>query len=453
MALFRILVLAVLLVGGGGLLWWRCEGERPEIVAPEKLGVGREARKVALEVSDERSGLRRVRVALRHGGGEAVLLERDDFPGGLLRGGIRGARERLELSIDGRALGLAEGQATLQVEALDWSWRSFLSGNRSEVAVPVTVDLTPPRLRVETGLTYLQRGGSGAVVYRLGDGVERDGVEVGDLFFPGNPFPGPGAPERRLAIFAIPRDGQKDPAIRVVAADDAGNVTRVPWATNLKERRFPDERIDLTPNFLAVKVPELAASVGVTEADPVAAFQKINREVRAANEARVREIVARSDPEKHWDGAFEQLANSKVTSRFAEHRSYFVQSQQVSEAIHFGYDLAALATSPITASNAGRVAFAGDLGIYGSCVILDHGVGVWSLYGHLSSIDVAEGDRVTKGQVLGMSGATGLAGGDHLHFAILVGGQYVDPVEWWDPKWVREKVEAQLEPPAAPAGG
>ena len=98
----------------------------------------------------------------------------------------------------------------------------------------------------------------------------------------------------------------------------------------------------------------------------------------------------------------------------------------------------------ITAGNGGRVLFAGELGIYGDCVILDHGGGLTSLYAHLSRIDVSEGQSVQKDEVLGLSGETGLAGGDHLHFAILVSGVYVDPKEWWDPKWVREHVEVRL---------
>jgi murein DD-endopeptidase MepM/ murein hydrolase activator NlpD len=135
-----------------------------------------------------------------------------------------------------------------------------------------------------------------------------------------------------------------------------------------------------------------------------------------------------------------------VTSRFAEHRSYFVGGQQNSEAIHFGYDLASTSAAPITAANAGRVVYAADLGIYGNCVLVDHGLGLATLYGHLSEIAVSAGDEVVKGQTLGLSGATGLAGGDHLHFAILVGGTYVDPLEWWDPTWVQTHIDARLGP-------
>ena len=124
--------------------------------------------------------------------------------------------------------------------------------------------------------------------------------------------------------------------------------------------------------------------------------------------------------------------------------NYIVDGEKVSESTHYGYDLASLAGSPVTASNAGRVVFAEELGIYGQCVIIDHGLGLFSLYGHLSSIEVAVGDQVAKGQTVGLSGQTGLAGGDHLHFAMLLAGHYVDPVEWWDGKWQRDRVEPKL---------
>jgi len=99
---------------------------------------------------------------------------------------------------------------------------------------------------------------------------------------------------------------------------------------------------------------------------------------------------------------------------------------------------------PVLAANDGKVLHASWLGIYGNCLILDHGMGVASLYGHLSSIDVKVGDSVTKGQTLGRSGMTGLAGGDHLHFTMLVSGHPVNPVDWWDPHWIRDRIERKL---------
>ena len=309
------------------------------------------------------------------------------------------------------------------------------------------MDTTPPRVSVESGLTYVRRGGAGAVVYRTDD-ADQSGVSVADEFFPGHPLPDG---DRRVAIFAIPRDAPKGAPIRVVATDSVGNRAESQWAVRLQERTFDEVPIRLSQGFLDGKVASLAAELGVDASDLVGAFQVINRDERARNEARIREIVSTTSAKPLFEGAFSQMRNSAVTSRFAEHRTYLVDGVPVSEAIHYGYDLASTAGAPIEASNAGVVLFAGPLGIYGNCVILDHGLGVASLYAHLSSIDVSLDQHVQREERLGRSGATGLAGGDHLHFAMLVNGSYVDPVEWWDDKWVREHVANALL--ASPGSG
>jgi murein DD-endopeptidase MepM/ murein hydrolase activator NlpD len=443
------LLFGALLAGACGVVWWRCEGEPPSLEAPAELGLGREERHVTLQVADARSGLRDVSVAVRQGEASRELPG-VRYEGSLATGGPVRGPVPLEVTLDARALELREGDATLEVAVRDWSWRGWLRGNRTVRDIPVRVDLTPPRLAIETGLSYVARGGTGAVAYSVSEAVERDGVDVAGSFYPGFPFPGTdnagGAPRkgRRFALYAIPRDAPENPKIRVVAEDAAGNHAAASWPVQFQERRFTEDRIDLPQRFLDEKVKELADAFGIDDADPVKAFQEINSRVRAEDEAKIKRIVERTAPEALWKGPFVQWANSQVTSRFAEHRTYFVEDRQVSEAIHYGYDLASLAGAPVTASNSGRVIHAADLGIYGNCVILDHGFGLASLYGHLASFAVAEGDLVEKGQVLGRSDSTGLAGGDHLHFAILVDGTYVEPKEWWDPKWVREKVESQM---------
>ena len=443
------ILLGLLLAGAAGTLWWRCEGEPPALEAPAELALGRGARTLKISAHDARSGLREVTATLRQGE-RTRELSNTRYEGSLASGGSATEPVELELAIDARGAELREGEASLEIALRDWSWASWLGGNRTLVTIPVRVDLTPPRLGVETALSYAARGGTGAVAWSLSEAVVLDGVEVAGTFYPGFPFPGSGgaadAPRkgRRFALYAISRDAPPNPKIQVVAEDAAGNRAAASWPLQFQERSFVEERIDLGPRFLEQKVPELRDAFAISAEDPVAAFQEINSRVRAADEKRVREIVAKTAAEPLWDGPFVQWANSEVTSRFAEHRSYFVGEQQVSEAIHYGYDLATLAGAPVTASNAGRVLYAADLGIYGNCVVLDHGLGLASLYGHLASFSVAEGDSVTKGQVLGRSGATGLAGGDHLHFAILVDGTYVEPKEWWDPKWVREKVDSQM---------
>ncbi|MGH7289296.1 MAG: M23 family metallopeptidase [Myxococcota bacterium] len=434
-----VLVLLAGALGAGG--WLRCEGERATLTGPERLHVGRSGTSVRVEAVDLESGIRQLELRVVQGAHEQSI-GKIARPGNLVLGGARGVPEPIEAVLNVDEHGLREGEALLVANVTDWSWRRWLTGNETRLEIPVHVDLTKPRVSVETGQTYVERGGAGAVVYRVSEDTQRDGVLVGDVFFPGRPFPGDA--KRRIALFAIPRDVAPAPRIAVVAADLAGNEAAASWPVNLEERVFDDVRIDLGSAFLQAKVRELAESVGVEEPDALDAFRKINSETRAENEAKIRSIIAKSADEPLFEGVFVQMRNSMVTSRFAERRSYYYDDVKVSEAIHYGYDLASTAGAPIEASNRGRVLFAGELGIYGNCVILDHGLGLTSLYGHLAQIDVKEGALVEKNESLGRSGSSGLAGGDHLHFAMLVGDSYVDPTEWWDAKWVAEKVKSRL---------
>ena len=448
-------VIAVLAIGivVGIALWLRLERTPPRVEAPAELVLGRSGQPLRLVARDVGSGVRRLRVHLRHAEGEAPLFE-EEYPGSLLTGGLmRPEAPAVETVLDARKLGLPEGEAFLVVEASDWSWAHLLQGNTTQLEIPVHVDLTAPRLAVLSGLTYVRRGGSAAVVYEVGPDARRHGAMVGDFFFAGSPLPSRGKGVQ-VALFGVPRDAGARAKMRVVAIDGAGNRRERSWATRLQERTFDEVPIRLGRSFLEEKVRDLAEVLRdrfEIPDDPIAAFQVINREVRAANEEEIRRIVARTRPERRFRGAFLQMRNSAVTSRFAEHRSYFVDGRKISEAIHYGYDLASTGGAPVEAANAGRVLFADALGIYGNCVILDHGLGLTSLYAHLSRIDVGVDDEVSKGQEIGTSGSTGLAGGDHLHFAILVSGTYVDPQEWWDARWVREHVEERLEgQPTAP---
>ena len=430
------------------LVFPRLEGTPPEISTASELAVGVPGRDLTIELHDSGSGLRSVELRLLHPAGTRKILERQ-FPGGWFRTGIQHP-EPVELRLDPRELGVPDGSATLVISARDWSLRHGFQGNRAEVLIPLTVDTRAPRIEVVAGITYVYRGGSAAAVYRVSEAVERDGVEIGEHFFAGYPLghreSAQADAEKRIALFGVPIDAPTDVQVTVVAVDLAGNESSARFPIRLLERQFSKSSVSLPTRFLDLVVPALARDHGVDATDPVAAFQQINTELRRQNEERIRELSQNSDPEPRWRGAFEQLKNSTVTSRFAEQRTYTVAGQTVSRARHYGFDLASTARAPVTAANNGIVRFAGDLGIYGQSVLLDHGIGLTTLYGHLSSLAVSAGDEVEKGGVLGRSGATGLAGGDHLHFAILVGDTYVDPLEWWDPEWVRSHVEVRMQP-------
>ena len=160
---------------------------------------------------------------------------------------------------------------------------------------------------------------------------------------------------------------------------------------------------------------------------------------------KIASFASQTAPAILWGGQpFHPFTNTGVQSAFADYRTYTYKGKDVDQQVHLGFDLASYAGTPIVASNAGKVVFAEELGIYGNCVILDHGMGVQSLYAHLSTIEVAVGQDVAKEQQLGRSGMTGMAGGDHLHFTMLVNGQMVNPVEWWDPHWIEDRIMRKL---------
>ncbi|MGE3706759.1 MAG: M23 family metallopeptidase, partial [Vicinamibacterales bacterium] len=186
--------------------------------------------------------------------------------------------------------------------------------------------------------------------------------------------------------------------------------------------------------------------------DLVGDFVKINSDLRRLNADRILALAQKTAPTRLWAGAFLPLGNAQVEASFADHRTYLHGGKEIDQQVHLGFDLAVTSAIPVAAENAGTVLLAEWLGIYGNCVIVDHGMGVASLYAHLSSLDVNAGAQVARGQVLGRSGMTGLAAGDHLHFTMLVGGRPVNPVEWWDAHWVQDRVERKLgETTPAPA--
>ncbi|MEZ5420017.1 MAG: M23 family metallopeptidase [Vicinamibacterales bacterium] len=271
------------------------------------------------------------------------------------------------------------------------------------------------------------------------------GVMVGTTTFPA--FPGTAVgladPAMRVAFFALPFDQDAATPVRVFARDEAGNESVAALDRQAFPKVFQRSRIPVDDAFFAKVVPAIASNtpdLGVDTGDLLQAFLVINRDLRQKNNAEIAALAARTAPEMRWTEAFAQLGNTQVESRFADHRTYLYQGKEVDQQTHLGFDLASTAQAPVTASNAGVVVHAAYLGIYGNCVVVDHGLGVQSLYAHLSSIDVKDGDTVAKGQALGRSGTTGLAGGDHLHFTMLVGGVQVNPVEFWDPHWMEDRV-------------
>jgi murein DD-endopeptidase MepM/ murein hydrolase activator NlpD len=230
----------------------------------------------------------------------------------------------------------------------------------------------------------------------------------------------------------------------LVATDKAGNSKQTPLVYELKNVSYRKSTIPVSESFLQNKVAPLLQDVATRQGAPKDVFVAVNKKLRAENEKRITEITSKATPSMLWKGAFSQLSNSKVEANFADHRTYLYDKEPIDTAYHLGYDLSVTKQYPVEAANGASVAFVGDLGIYGNTVILDHGLGLFTLYSHLSSIDVKVGDAVKDRQTIGRTGETGLAAGDHLHYGVYLHGVAVLPVEWWDSKWINDNITPKL---------
>ncbi|HET6373286.1 MAG TPA: M23 family metallopeptidase [Candidatus Polarisedimenticolia bacterium] len=445
--LAKALLLIVLLgvVGFLALAAFRA-GPAPEIQAtPAGGSIGRKTA-VTVTVTEPVRGLSSVKAELVQGERVETLAQKTYVPAASWRfWGTGTDRDTLTLEIGRDTIkGLKAGALTLRVTADSApAWLSRTAPAVKEITFQVR--LTPPSLGVTSTFHFVRQGGAEAVVYRVGESSVRDGVQAGDRWFPGFPLPG-GGKEDRFALFAVPYDMSDSSNVKLTAADDAGNESKVSFIDQFTPSRPIEATINLSDAFLNKVVPaimsqtpDLADAGGLVEN-----FLSINRDLRKANAAELVELASKSKPQFLWSRTFLPMSNAKVMAPFAEQRSYAYQSRIVDHQVHLGFDLASTRAVPVAASNDGVVALARFFGIYGNAVVVDHGYGLQTLYAHLSSIDVKEGQEVKRGDTLGRTGDTGLAGGDHLHFSILLAGQPVDPREWWDGHWIKDRVARKL---------
>jgi murein DD-endopeptidase MepM/ murein hydrolase activator NlpD len=448
--LIFLLVLAAL---AAGIVYWiagRGEGPSLAIERPNRL-VGRTG---DLEVVAGAPGGRLASLTITlEQNGRTIPLFALDAPESAGVTQIDGDRIRITRPIGKPQVpDLQPGPARIVASA---TRRSFLDLRTlsSTASKDFQVRLDPPRLALISTHHYLNHGGTELVVYRVDPPDAWSGVRVGPAEYAGFPAAGAGVAgaddSLKVAFFALGQDEDLSTPVAILARDEAGNEASIGFVDRVFPKSFRKSRIQLDDRFLQRVVPDIltqAPELGLDPrtADPLPAFLKINGELRRANAERIVAITKATDRARLWDGPFVQMGNSQVEANFADYRTYIYRGEEVDRQVHLGFDLASTAASPLVAANHGRVLHAGWLGIYGNCVIIDHGMGVASLYGHLSSVEVRAGDAVKRGQPIGRSGMTGLAGGDHLHFTMLVHGRAVDPVEWWDPHWIADRIDRKL---------
>lgn len=430
--IIAVLVVSAALIAAGVGLRPYFESAPPQIaVTPEAdvLGVA----PIAVRVTDAGTGLKSVAVTLSQGGTDHALAT-EQFAQPL--------PDKSWTFEAAKIAGLKEGPAVLRIVARDGAW---FKPNETAVEKKLTIDTTPPVLELIADDRYVNFGGVGAIVYKPSADTVTSGIRLGNRFFPGHAGQIKGQPDHWIALFAHTYDTPPDARPTLVATDKAGNTREQKIGYELKNVAYRKSTIPISDAFLQNKILPLVTDTAVRQGAPKDAFVAVNKTLRKANEEKIAEITSKVTPTKQWDGAFAQLSNSKVEANFADARTYTLNGETVDTALHLGYDLSVTKQYPVEAANAGTVVFIGDLGIYGNTVILDHGLGLFTLYSHLSSIDAKVGDAVTKRQIIGKTGETGLAAGDHLHYGVYLAGVSVLPVEWWDQKWIDDNVAPKLE--------
>ena len=439
-----IVTLAVIVIGiGGGLgvLWWQQRTPVPTATIQGKLfEVGRRA-SFAVDLEAARGQVRDVTVRVLQGEVDAVVFQDS----------LAASSGRIEVDASLEGHGLREGEALLEVHATDTVWRPRGTGDVPSARVPVLIDLTPPRLEVEAATRYPRPGGAAVAVLRA-EGADEIFVSTGENTFRG--YAREGDPNQFVVLYALTIDHPSSQTPLAVAVDAAGNRVRRELPVVMREPSIPTGEVNLSPDWLGNKLPAILPDVDTTsEQALVDGFLYVSRDLRAQAAAERAALAAASGPDRLWDGVFLQLPNSRSTSIFGVRRTYRIDGRDLDTQVHQGYDLASTARAPIPAAADGKVVFSGPLTLYGETVVIDHGQGLLTLYGHCSSLDVEVGQDVARGDIVGRTGETGLAGGDHLHFEVIVGGVPVTPLQWWDAAWIRDHIDGPLREADALAEG
>ncbi|HXA04210.1 MAG TPA: M23 family metallopeptidase [Bryobacteraceae bacterium] len=334
-----------------------------------------------------------------------------------------------------QAPALHDGKARLIIETVS----NDLRGRVDSIESDVQIVTQPPRIAADGAQHYINQGGSELVVFTPSGYVTESGVRVGKYTF--RSFPLASQTKQRFSLFAYPWDLPADTVPVAYARNPAGAEATARFWYKVFPKKFRSRDLPIDDAFLEKVVNQIDPG---GSGDLLARFLKINGEMRRKNNQTLADLRLKTADRFLWSGPFLPLTNAAVESSFADKRSYIYKGKKVDEQVHLGFDLAVTLHVSVPAANDGRVVWADNLGIYGNCVVVDHGYGLQSIYGHLSEIAVKPGDMVKKSQSLGKSGSTGLAGGDHLHFSMQVDGVQVNPIEWWDEHWIKDRILSKV---------
>jgi len=346
----------------------------------------------------------------------------------------------LEVKPPRSAFTMKDKEIEIIVQAKDVSKWNFLSGNSVVKKFVLKIDKKRPKLNIINNSYKISKGGSALVIFKLKD------ENLAEFYIEGNHgkkfIPQAFYKEGYyISLLAWPVMDDSFKAT-IVAKDLAGNVAKVHVPLYLKEKNYRVSKIKLSDRFLKGKIADLAEEFAETQGveESIEQFKIINEDVREKNENLIHKITSVVKDEQIDNFKINKmypLKNAKVVAYFGDHRKYYYRGEKVSEAYHLGLDLASNAMASIKPQNSGEVVYADDNGLYGNMPAIAHGLGLYTIYGHCSSLKVNVGDTTTKNEIIANTGKSGYAMGDHLHFGVLVQGIEVRPQEWMDKQWIK----------------
>ena len=432
--LFGLLIIIIILAVGYLYLSPAFEQNKPQIKIADKIYWNLKS-KLTVDFEDE-SGIKYYKITFKDGKRNIILNQEV----------ISSSQKNLSVDIVPPKLDMfyKGDKAILEIEVVDNSKWNFLEGNKVVKKVNIVLDTKKPVANVLSNSRYIQRGGSAVVVVEVSD----DNLE--DMYISFNdkkkfklmPYK---SKNYFVALVAWPIDIEEFNRVNLVVLDKAQNktITKVPFY--IQKKKIETDDIQLSKDFINnISAFVLEESGEEVPSNPKDIFIYSNNKLREKNIKTILEAGTKNMGNKIIESfnikRFKRLRGSKTVAGFAERRHYYLDGQMINEAWHLGIDWASVRKAPIKISNDGDVVFKGYLGLYGNAIIVNHGMGLCSLYAHTSNQTVEVGDHVVAKQQIGNTGATGAVFGDHLHFGILIQGVEVNPLEWMDKNWIKVRI-------------
>jgi len=440
LALLLSLILVVVVVGIAYLyLSPAFEQNKPTIESKQSIYWNLKS-KVQIKIKDD-TGIKYYKITFKDGSKNIVLAQKV----------MESSQKEITLNIEPPKLDMFyKGQDTiLEVEVVDNSKWNFLEGNKIIEKINVMIDTKKPIANVISNSRYIQRGGSGVVIVKVqDDNLEDAYISFNDTkkfklipFYKENYY---------IALIAWPMDISTFSRVNLMVIDKAENktITKVPFY--IQKKIVKQDNIQLTEKFIKnVSANVLEQSFEPVPEDMKEIFVYSNTVLRDKNIQTIEQSVTKNASIDRVDSfdinAFKRLRGSKTVAGYGDKRHYYLNGEKINEAWHLGIDWASVKKAPVRTSNEGKVIFKNYLGLYGNTIIIDHGMGLSTLYAHTSSQHVEVGENISKHKKIANTGSTGAVFGDHLHFGVLIQGVEVNPIEWMDNNWIKVRITDVIE--------